>query len=747
MLKFISNIPIFRRLFSAFLLAAVIPGIVIGVLGWFFTNTVNDRSEQLKLTAAMVQQSTHIDTALKDLSTQPRLEYPIWAQSQYQAQLPTIIQEVHQKQGQVDKDITKFTQEYEVNTSAKMGRIKATLSQDLPDPGILDQQQKLFKNVREKLWPDFMNAQNNLLKHLEASTITANPTADADKKALDDAFKALNDSWKQIDTIANQINTQTATTGPSITNALIFATIIALLVTMVFVIFIGYIVNLTITNPLLHLATLTKRIAKGETNARAQLQGRDEIYTVAQSMNNMLDNIVRLIQETQAQRDSLQGQVEKLVSEVSGVGEGDLRVQAEVTADALGVLADSFNYMVEELGSLVVRVKVVASEVEKTTSTILDSMTQLVETADVQIQQMGEAGVEVENMAASSRQVAERSQMLFDVANKAREDAHGGRNALQQAVEGMGRINENVQGTALKVQMLGERSREIDEIAEAMTTIAHQTNRLALDAAIQAAMAGENGKGFGAVAADIRRLAERAKDQATSIGRIVRGVREEIGAVALSMQETQRETAAGSRLTQEAGIALSSIFSAIEHQAREVENINKAAMQQLQSSSAIVRIMHEVAESTKQSSVNTREASGNMERLARLVEQLRASVEAFKLREDQEYYMANSGMGLTAEDSSENPLTFSGVFRTVSATAQPAEVQEGTFDSLPQGMPAFTPASFEENQISFPDNWDWNQSTPPLPSWSGEHQAAGNNNSQTPESFPGSSPRWPQSGF
>ena len=129
------------------------------------------------------------------------------------------------------------------------------------------------------------------------------------------------------------------------------------------------------------------------------------------------------------------------------------------------------------------------------------------------------AAIEIEHMSADSRQVAERSQVFYDVA-RMREKMHsGGREAVRQAVEGMGRINDNVQLTSSKVQDLGERSREIDEIVTVISSIAHQTNRLALDAAIQAAMAGENGKGFGAVAADIRRLAERAKEQVSSITR------------------------------------------------------------------------------------------------------------------------------------------------------------------------------------------------------------------------------------
>src|SRR5450631_1654804 len=336
-------------------------------------------------------------------------------------------------------------------------------------------------------------------------------------------------TWTRVAQIANQVNTTIAQGNPSQTNPIILTTIIAFLATVLTVVMIGYIVNLTITRPLRQLTTLTRRIAEGETQARAEILGHDEIYTVANSMNNMLDNIVRLIQETQSQRDVLQGQVEKLVSEVSGVGEGDLRVQAQVTTDALGVLADSFNYMVEELGSLVIRVKMVAHEVASSTTAILDRMTQLVETGDIQIKQISGAAVEVKQVALSSQQVAERAQRLYDVARIARQDAQIGRESVQQAIEGMGRINDNVQETASKVQTLGDRSREINEIVDVISSIAHQTNRLALDAAIQAAMAGENGKGFGAVAADIRRLAERAKDQTNKITSIVRGVREDIG--------------------------------------------------------------------------------------------------------------------------------------------------------------------------------------------------------------------------
>ena len=300
-------------------------------------------------------------------------------------------------------------------------------------------------------------------------------------------------------------------------------------------------------------------------------------------------------------------------------------------------------------------------------------------------------------MSASSSQVAERARVLFDVARDARQDAQVGRQEVQQTVKGMGRINENVLLTSSKVHELGERSREIDEIITVISSISHQTNRLALDAAIQAAMAGENGKGFGAVAADIRRLAERSKEQVSSITKIVRSVREEVNDVSISMQDTERETLSGTRLTQEAGSSLESIFTAVEQQAREIESINRVAVQQLQSSNATVQIMRSVSASTQQSSESTRSASTNMERLTRLVQQLRSSVEAFKLRENQGYFVPNAQVNALLDVEQDNQMTVSGIFRTVSGGAHTPQLANNSFS--PNALP---PASFNDPLDAFP---------------------------------------------
>lgn len=422
--------------------------------------------------------------------------------------------------------------------------------------------------------------------------------------------------------------------GSSQTSPLILATAVALMLSTAVVITLGYIVNSTITQPLRQLAALTRRIRQGETEARVSITGRDEISMVAASMNSMLDNIVQLIQQTERQRDGLQFQVEKLVNEVSGVGEGDLRIQAEVTSDTLGVLADSFNYMVEELSNLVVRVKMVAQEVELSATNTSRRMIELVRIADGQIQQISVAAEQVEQMAQFSGKAAERVQLLDEAAGEARLSAHNGLNTVKRTIERMGRINTNVQETASQVLILQNRSREINEIVDVISGIANSTNRLALDATVQGAMAGVHGRGFQAVADDIRRLAERSKEQANLITRLVHSVSEDMETATRSMRETAREVSEGAMLVQETEAAFGKIYAVVEQQAQEFETINQVVRILLQAASSVAQIIQNVSNSTQHSSTSTRDVAEHMALLARRAEQLLHSVEAFKLRED-----------------------------------------------------------------------------------------------------------------
>ncbi|HLG75867.1 MAG TPA: methyl-accepting chemotaxis protein [Ktedonobacteraceae bacterium] len=708
-MSFLRKIPIVRRLFIALAIMAIVPSLLVVLLSTFYLSSLNARSQAVQ---------TSIDaqsTAANGLDNLQRMNSQLQTRfNQIFASLspegvtdPSLSNsggligaDIAARELDFSQTLTTFQSTYEVATAPNMNSIRSILLSDSPQTaqGIISDQQQAVDAVAGSngLWTQYQRLQDQevqILNRLDPSVpghpaVLPQPELNADYVQAytvlwqtNNVFLNLKNAWQRVVNDSTAVGKTVTSVGPSLTQPLLVATVLVIFFGFGLVALTGWAVNVTISSPLRNLAGLTERISRGHTEVRASADGRDEISVVATAMNNMLDNIVHLIQQAQSQRDLLQAQVEKLVSEVCNVGEGDLRIQAEVTSDALGVLADSFNYMVEELSGLIIRVQVVAREVEKSTTLTSDRMTELVETADRQIQQITNAAFEIERMALASQQVASRATALASSARQARSNAQGGRLALQQTIEGMERIYHNVQETSEKVQTLGERSREINNIVEAISSIAHQTNRLALDAAIQAAMAGENGKGFGAVATDIRRQAERAKEQANSVGRIVRSVRDDIEAVAVAMRDTERESASGTKLAEEAGTSLESIFSVIDQQAREIEIINRMTMQQQHSSGQVVQIMQSVSESTQQSSVSTREAAQNMDRLTRLAEQLLSSVEAFKLPDDRDS-QASAHTALIPQNQ--------GNFRTITASSQPAGTASGSY-SIPLITPPTSP--------------------------------------------------------
>jgi methyl-accepting chemotaxis protein len=638
MFRFINNMPIFRRLFIVFAVAAVIPILVIVLLGNFYLQSMQVRSQAVQTSFDAQNLATQAQTNLQRMNAllQARFGQVFAQNSPALGKDPSLQASGELTSTDVAALEIEFAQTLSTyqSTSGNMSVSRGILTSDTPDQGrklIIDQQVAL-NAVATTDWTAYQALQDKVLADLNQPVNYF--TAYTDLYQANLVFLHLKNHWQQVVDTATSMGTAVTTVGPSLTNPLLIYTGAAVLFTLLVVVAAGFLVNSTIVLPLNRLVALTKRIAQGETRARAAIQGNDEIYQVAKSMNTMLDFIVRLVQEAESRHADLQAHIEKLIHEVSGAGEGDLRIQAEVESNELGQLAVSFNRMAEELSTLVVHVKTLTRGVQHATLQLFGYMEQLVDSADGQIQQISRAAAEVSNVASSSREVADRAHTLNTVAFEARQIAQRGRMSLQQTFDGMERINANVRVTSARVASLAERSREIDDIVEAMAGIAHQTNRLALDAAIQAAMAGENGKGFGAVAADIRRLAESSKEQAVMIGQIMRTFLGDIQSATHAMQETAQEVSEGTQLTRQVGTALEAIFSVVEHQTTEIELTNQIAKQHLQSSSVVVKIMQHVAEAAQQSRESTREATRQMELLAQLAGQLLTSVEVFKLRDE-----------------------------------------------------------------------------------------------------------------
>ncbi|HEY7418380.1 MAG TPA: HAMP domain-containing methyl-accepting chemotaxis protein, partial [Ktedonobacteraceae bacterium] len=375
----------------------------------------------------------------------------------------------------------------------------------------------------------------------------------------------------------------------------------------------------------------------GDRSARVSVFGDDEFSQLCMTINALLDTPMpapgAAFGSNSSDAAALQAQIEKLLQEVSAVGDGDLRVQAEVTPDTLGVLADSFNYMIEELAKVVGRVQSTAVQVTNATRRILDRSAELAQASEAQVQQISQTTEAVEALASFIQDVARNAQLSVEAAQEALRNAASGQQSVRQTIEGMMLIRENVQETSKKIKRLGERSNEIGEIVRIIEDIADQTNLLALNAAIQSAMAGENGRGFAVVADEIRLLAERSTESTKQIATLVKSIQGDTYEAVVAMEDSTQEVVKGSQLADEAGRALNSIYSAVERQAKMSESIARAANEQTSVSEAVAVAMSRISEITRQTDAGTQEAAVSVSYLAELSEQLRASVSTFRLPE------------------------------------------------------------------------------------------------------------------
>jgi methyl-accepting chemotaxis protein len=420
---------------------------------------------------------------------------------------------------------------------------------------------------------------------------------------------------------------------------LVLVIVFCAIVVLLGVLIVNYFVQRRIKERLQGLVDVCRDFAGGDRAVRSLVNGDDDFAMLAMSLNSLLENqasspgIALGAAGASGDAAALQAQIEKLLQEVSAVGDGDLRVQAEVTPDTLGVLADSFNYMIEELAKVVGRVQSTAVQVTNATRRILDRSAELAHASEAQVAQIAQTTEAVEALAGFIQNVARNAQLSAEAAQDALRNAASGQQAVRQTIEGMLLIRENVQETAKKIKRLGERSNEIGEIVRIIEDIADQTNLLALNAAIQSAMAGEHGRGFAVVADEIRVLAERSTESTKRIATLVKSIQGDTYEAVVAMEDSTQEVVKGSQLADDAGRSLNSIYSAVDRQAQMIESIARAANEQTSVSEAVAVAMARISEITRQTDAGTQEAAVSVSYLAELAEQLRASVSTFRLPE------------------------------------------------------------------------------------------------------------------
>ena len=372
------------------------------------------------------------------------------------------------------------------------------------------------------------------------------------------------------------------------------------------------------------------RVNQGDLQARVEVMSEDELGQTAVHLNNMLDNTTELIQ-TSEERDSIQSAIIKLLDEVAGVADGDLTIEAEVTSDMTGAIADSFNFMITQLREIIGSVQETTLNVSSSANEIQTTAEHLAEGSETQSMQIVDTSAALDEMTVSIQQVSENAARSATVADQALQSAQQGAKAVSDTIEGMNRIREQSQETAKRIKRLGESSQEIGEIVQVIRDIAKRTSLLALNASLEAAAAGEAGRGFAVVAEDVKRLSQRSSNATLQIAELIQSIQSETNAAVAAMEATTREVVVGSALSNEAGSSLAEIETVSNQLSELIQSISLASKQQARGSENIARSMNDIAEVTQQTAAGTKQAAVSINNLANLAEGLRNSVSAFRL--------------------------------------------------------------------------------------------------------------------
>ncbi|NJR51993.1 MAG: HAMP domain-containing protein [Leptolyngbyaceae cyanobacterium CSU_1_3] len=379
-------------------------------------------------------------------------------------------------------------------------------------------------------------------------------------------------------------------------------------------------------------------VCQGNLNARATVHSADELGQLSSSFNQMSRVILtttseaqRKAEEQEQAKEDLQRQVIRLLDDVEGAARGDLTVQAEVTADVLGAVADSFNLTIQNLREIVQQVKTAARQVSKGSTENEMFARSLSSDALRQAEELAVTLNSVQVMTDSIQRVAESAREAEEVARSASATALKGGEAVERTVAGILEIRETVAETTRKVKRLAESSQEISKIVALISQIASRTNLLALNASIEAARAGEAGRGFAIVADEVRQLADRAAKASKEIEQIVLQIQSETGSVMTAMEEGTQQVIEGTRLAEQAKRSLEDIIQVSNRIDTLVRSITADTVEQTETSRAVAQVMQSVELTAQETSQEAQRVSGSLQNLVGVARDLLTSVERFRV--------------------------------------------------------------------------------------------------------------------
>lgn len=446
----------------------------------------------------------------------------------------------------------------------------------------------------------------------------------AENPLFQEAVRKLEATLKDMEQLTSQEKQRSAL--GAMTYVIIGATLLAIGLGIL----LAWIISRGLTSQIDHIMALLGELGIGNFEARTPVVSQDELGVMASSLNAMLDNMTSMIQ-SQDDQDKQQEAFMKLMGEIDQISDGDLTVRAEVTEDVTGALADSVNTMAEQFGEIVRQVKEASNAVDKTASEVSEQTSELAMRSLEQNEQVNATIAAVHNIAEAIRQVSRNAAQSAEVSETSRANARAGAEAVEQTHRAMDDIREQINETARSIKRLGESSMEIGNVVEIINNIADRTSILALNASIQAAMAGEAGHGFAVVAEEVQRLAESSSNSTKQIDTLIKSIQAEIKDAGNRMDESISKVVQGSQLADGAYAKLQEIEIVSNQLADLIQSISQSAAEQEKTSEDVVSSMVAVGEVSTNTANSSQETNHLMAVLTETAQNLRAAVDTFKI--------------------------------------------------------------------------------------------------------------------
>jgi methyl-accepting chemotaxis protein len=389
-------------------------------------------------------------------------------------------------------------------------------------------------------------------------------------------------------------------------------------------------INNRVLIPVKRVSDFAERFAQGDYRTRATVDSADDFGFIAEQLNRAAESSSRAIFNQEAQ-ENLQKSVTEFLTIVSQIARGDLTLRGRVSNDALGNVVDSVNYMLDNFAKVLERVRKAAIDVQSSANEILIASEEMSTGAIQQDQEITNTSSAVEQLTVSMKQVSNNAEASAEAARRALDAAEQGNRSVRDTLEGMQRIRSSVQATAKRIKALGDRSLEISEIVNVINDITEQTNLLALNAAIEAARAGEAGRGFAVVADEVRKLAEHSRAATKDIAALIKAIQAETNDAVIVMEEGTKEVEIGAKLADQAGRALDAISSVVRQSAELVQEISLASKQQVRGTEGVANAMQIISNITRQTSQGARQTSRTVEQLVHMSEQLNEALSQFRV--------------------------------------------------------------------------------------------------------------------